>query len=78
MFTDGDLRRAVEEESDLQGTPFAAVMTENARTVSQELLAAEAMSLMERHQISALVVVDNASQIVGVVTLLALLKVGIS
>ena len=78
IFTDGDLRRAVEEESDLQGTPLAAVMTENARTVSQELLAAEAMSLMERHQISALVVVDNASQIVGVVTLLALLKVGIS
>lgn len=78
IFTDGDLRRAVEEESDLQATPLAAVITENARTVSQELLAAEAMSLMERHQISALVVVDNASQIVGVVTLLALLKVGIS
>lgn len=78
VFTDGDLRRAVEENSDLQTTPLAAVMTERARTVTQDLLAAEAMSLMERHQISSLVVVDNASQIVGVVTLLALLRAGIS
>ena len=78
VFTDGDLRRAVEENSDLQTTPLAAVMTESARTVTQDLLAAEAMSLMERHQISSLVVVDNASQIVGVVTLLALLRAGIS
>ena len=78
VFTDGDLRRAVEENSDLQTTALAAVMTEGARTVTQDLLAAEAMSLMERHQISSLVVVDNASQIVGVVTLLALLRAGIS
>jgi arabinose-5-phosphate isomerase len=78
VFTDGDLRRAVEENSDLQTTPLAAVMTEGARTVTQDLLAAEALSLMERHQISSLVVVDNASQIVGVVTLLALLRAGIS
>jgi len=78
VFTDGDLRRAVEENSDLQTTPLAAVMTEGARTVTEDLLAAEAMSLMERHHISSLVVVDNASQIVGVVTLLALLRAGIS
>lgn len=78
VFTDGDLRRAVEENSDLQTTPLATVMTDGARTVTEDLLAAEAMSLMERHQISSLVVVDNASQIVGVVTLLALLRAGIS
>ena len=78
VFTDGDLRRAVEENSDLQTTPLAAVMIEGARTVTQDLLAAEALGLMERHQISSLVVVDNASQIVGVLTLLALLRAGIS
>ena len=36
------------------------------------------MALMERHQISALVVVDDQNTILGVVTLLALLKAGIS
>ena len=39
---------------------------------------AEAMALMERHQISALVVVDDQNTILGIVTLLALLKAGIS
>ena len=53
-------------------------MTAGARTVHQELLAAEAMALMERHQISALVVVDDQNTILGIVTLLALLKAGIS
>jgi len=41
-------------------------------------LAAEAVGLMERHKISALVVVDEALIVRGVVTLLALLKAGIS
>ena len=52
-------------------------MTADARTIHQELLAAEAMALMERHQISALVVVDDQN-VIGIVTLLALLKAGLS
>jgi len=36
------------------------------------------MALMERHQISALVVVDDQNTIIGIVTLLALLKAGLS
>jgi len=42
------------------------------------LLAAEAMALMEKHQISALVVVDDQDTILGIVTLLALLQAGLS
>ncbi|MGB2191081.1 MAG: KpsF/GutQ family sugar-phosphate isomerase [Luminiphilus sp.] len=78
IFTDGDLRRAVENGTDFRATPLTEVMTAGARTVHQELLAAEAMALMERHQISALVVVDDQNTILGIVTLLALLKAGIS
>jgi arabinose-5-phosphate isomerase len=78
IFTDGDLRRAVENGTEFRTTPLTEVMTSDARTVHQELLAAEAMALMERHQISALVVVDDQNTILGVVTLLALLKAGIS
>lgn len=78
IFTDGDLRRAVENDTDLRTTPLTAAMTSGARTIHQELLAAEAMALMERHQISALVVVDDQNRILGIVTLLALLKAGIS
>ena len=80
VFTDGDLRRVVENKIDLQGCKVATVMTENAHTVSRDMLAAEAMGLMERHRISALVVVDEGehTHAVGVLPLLALLKAGIS
>ena len=56
----------------------AQVMTESARTIPPDTLAAEAMSLMERHRISSLVAVDESQEILGVVTLLSLLKAGIS
>ena len=78
IFTDGDLRRAVENGSDLRATLMTEAMIADARTIRQELLAAEAMALMERYQISALVVVDDQNTILGIVTLLALLKAGLS
>ena len=78
VFTDGDLRRVVEDRADLQATRVAQVMTESARTIPPDTLAAEAMSLMERHRISSLVAVDESQEILGVVTLLSLLKAGIS
>ena len=78
IFTDGDLRRAVKNGADLRATPLTEAMTADARTIHQELLAAEAMALMERHQISALVVVDDQNTILGIVTLLTLLKAGLS
>ena len=74
VFTDGDLRRVVEDRGDLQATKVAQVMTESARTIPPDTLAAEAMSLMERHRISSLVAVDESQEILGVVTLLSLLK----
>ena len=49
IFTDGDLRRAVKNGTDLRATPLTEAMTADARTIHQELLAAEAMALMERH-----------------------------
>jgi arabinose-5-phosphate isomerase len=78
VFTDGDLRRAVADQRDLQSTSLMSAMTIGAQTATGEMLAAEAMSMMERHKISALVIVDEHGAVHGVVTLLALLKAGIS
>ena len=78
VFTDGDLRRAIEGQRDLQQTSLETVMTEMPRTISEDLLAAEALGMMERHRISSLVIVDGALSVQGVVTLLSLLKAGIS
>lgn len=78
VFTDGDLRRAIEGQRDLQQTSLETVMTEMPRTISEDLLAAEALGMMERHRISSLVIVNSARSVQGVVTLLSLLKAGIS
>ncbi len=78
VFTDGDLRRAIENQRDLQHTSLEAVMTEMPRTLSEDVLAAEALGMMERYRISSLIIVDASHSVCGVVTLLALLKAGIS
>ncbi len=78
IFTDGDLRRVMEDDLNLRETPVAVVMTTAAKTVTPDTLAAEALGLMERLSISSLIVTDHSNQLLGVITLLALLKEGIS
>jgi len=78
VFTDGDLRRAIENQHNLQHTSLETVMSDTPTTISEEVLAAEAMGIMERRRISSLIIVDDSQSVCGVVTLLALLKAGIS
>ena len=78
VFTDGDLRRAIENQHNLQHTSVDNVMSDTPTTISEEVLAAEALGIMERRRISSLIIVDHSQSVCGVVTLLALLKAGIS
>ena len=77
IFTDGDLRRALEQQHDLSTTQVGSVMSWGAKTIDANALAAEAVTRMENDSISALIVVDEQNKITGVVPLLALLKAGI-
>jgi len=77
IFTDGDLRRALEQNHDLRTTQVGAVMSAGAKTIDAGALAAEAVTRMENDSISALIVVDEGNRVTGVVQLLALLKAGI-
>ena len=65
VFTDGDLRRALEKGVDLAQVSVDQVMTRNPRTLSPRALAAEAVSLMEAHKISQLLVVDERGTLLG-------------
>ena len=65
IFTDGDLRRLLEKTSDLNASNLEDVMTANPRTISPDMLAAEAVEMMERFRINQLVVVDNAGKLLG-------------
>jgi CBS domain-containing protein len=53
-------------------------MSEIPRAISENMLAAEAVGMMERHRISSLVIVNESQSVCGVVTLLALLKAGVA
>ena len=77
IFTDGDLRRALEQNRDLNATQVGNVMSSGAKTIDANALAAEAVTRMEHDSISALIVVDEHSKVIGVAHLLALLKAGI-
>jgi len=59
IFTDGDLRRLLEQGREVQGLTVDEVMTRSPRTIGSKALAAEAVRLMEEHRISQLLVVDD-------------------
>jgi arabinose-5-phosphate isomerase len=65
IFTDGDLRRAMERFGDLRGTPVAEVMTRNPRSIGFRRLAVEAVEMMEANKINQLLVTDEAGTLCG-------------
>jgi arabinose-5-phosphate isomerase len=65
IFTDGDLRRALEKHGDLRPVPVDAIMTPQPRTIGPDRLAVEAVELMERHKVNQLLVVAADGQLVG-------------
>jgi arabinose-5-phosphate isomerase len=65
MFTDGDLRRALERISDFKQAAVAAVMTKAPRTIGPDALAIEAVHLMDEHNINQLLVVDREGMLLG-------------
>tara|TARA_B100001540_G_scaffold213694_1_gene188557 strand:- start:606 stop:1598 length:993 start_codon:yes stop_codon:yes gene_type:complete len=78
VFTDGDLRRSLGSRTDINTTNIGELMTVNAKSVGPEMLAAEAMRIMEENEIGALVVVDEHGAITGVLHLKDLLHAGIA
>ena len=76
IFTDGDLRRSVDQNLDIHQTPIGSVMTKNCLTISKKSLAAEALQIMEQHKITSLVVLENGEPI-GVIHMHDLLRAGI-
>ncbi|GGL95742.1 arabinose 5-phosphate isomerase KdsD [Pseudomonas asuensis] len=77
IFTDGDLRRALDREIDVRSTIIDQVMTEHGRTARPHMLAAEALKVMEDHKISALVVVDEQNHPLGALNMHDLLRAGV-
>jgi arabinose-5-phosphate isomerase len=78
VITDGDLRRGIEKWGEGFLTMKAEeVMTYRPKTIKRDVLAAQAVSIMERHAITVLIVVDDENNIEGIIHLHDLLKAGI-
>ncbi|WP_282346703.1 MULTISPECIES: KpsF/GutQ family sugar-phosphate isomerase [Pseudomonas] len=77
IFTDGDLRRALDRTIDVHNTRIEDVMTSHGKTARADMLAAEALKIMEDNKINSLVVVDDQDCPVGAFNLGDLLRAGV-
>ena len=77
VFTDGDLRRALDRRVDLHATSMREVMTVGGRSIDAHELAAAAAALMQAHRITALLVTDDARQLIGALNVHDLMQAGV-
>lgn len=77
IYTDGDLRRSLEEQIDLRTATIDQVMTRGGKRAQPDWLAAEAVRLMQKHQITALLVTDSEDHLQGVIHMHDLLRAGV-
>jgi arabinose-5-phosphate isomerase len=77
IFTDGDLRRRLDSGIDLHSVTMNQVMTSQCKTTCPEMLAAEAVHLLEQHNINSLVVVDASGLLVGALNVHDLFRAGV-
>lgn len=77
IFTDGDIRRTLTSQHDINTTPLKDVMSRKALTIKKGLLAAEALAIMQKHTITSLVVIDEQRHPTAVVHLHDLLRSGV-
>ncbi len=78
IFTDGDLRRTLDQNIDIHNTSINEVMTTHCKTATANMLAAEALAIMDNGKISVLAVIDDNNQPIGAVHLHDLLNAGVA
>jgi len=77
VYTDGDLRRTIDHKIDLHTAQVRDVMTAGCKTVQPDMLAAEALQIMEKTKINALPVVNADNELVGAMNMHDLLRAGV-
>ena len=77
VYTDGDLRRTLEQGKNMMHTTITALMTTTCHTTASEKLAFEVFNEMEQHKITAMPVVNGQQQVIGVIHLHDILQAGV-
>ncbi len=74
VFTDGDLRRALDKQIDIHITQVLQVMTFTSKTITADCLAVDALTMMQDHKITTLLVVNTQQVLIGILHLHDLLR----
>jgi arabinose-5-phosphate isomerase len=77
VFTDGDLRRALDARIDVHAVDMSRVMTAGGLSLGPHELAARAARLMESHRVTSLLVVDDAKRLIGALNVHDLMRAGV-
>ena len=77
VFTDGDLRRALDTKIDVLETTMKEVMHSDCITVTPDTMAAEALLILERNKITGLLVVDAGGRLLGALNIHDLFRAGV-
>lgn len=76
VFTDGDLRRALDAGVDVHTTSMRSVMHPDCKVVSEDTLAAAAVRILDENKITSLLVVDADNKLIGALNIHDLLREG--
>jgi len=77
IFTDGDLRRTLDRSVDIRTARVDEAMTPDPVTVRADILAAEALRVMEDNRINALLILDQENRLAGAINMHDLLRAGV-
>ena len=77
LFTDGDLRRILDDQVDIHQDKIASVMTQTPTVATADMLAAEALKIMEVKKINGLIIVDSHNTPIGAMNMQNLLRSGV-
>jgi arabinose-5-phosphate isomerase len=77
IFTDGDLRRILKSGLDIHKTVISTIMTQNCKTARPDMLATEAIAIMEKVKTFVLPITDAANKLIGALNMHDLFKAGI-
>ncbi len=78
VYTDGDIRRTLDQHIDIHNTPIKNVMTSKCKTITPDMLASEALAIMSQYKITSLIVLNNNHTVAGVVHMHDLLNAGVA
>ena len=77
VFTDGDLRRALDAGIDVHKTTMKSVMHRECKVTGPDILAAEAVRIMEENKITGLLVTDDENRLIGALNIHDLFRAGV-